>query len=161
MKKWVILFAVLIGFGIYANAQNKIAVIDFKAGTGVTQSDVEGLSAMFVTYFSPQGFALVERTQIDRIITEQGFQKSRLTEQQMVRIGQILNLSKIVVGDITVISGQYNVEVRAIDVETGVISAKDGATWARGTSYRELMRSLATRLAQQLYKKPEPVQIRY
>ncbi|MDR1348028.1 MAG: hypothetical protein LBJ63_06315 [Prevotellaceae bacterium] len=130
-----------------ANAQMKVAILDFKAGAGVEQADVDGVSSMFGTYFiDPQKFTLVERTQIDRVIAEQGFQYSALTNQQMVRIGQILNIQKIVVGDITVVSGQYNVDVRVVDVETGAVNATDGATWARSTSYRELMKNLATRL---------------
>ena len=45
-----------------------------------------------------------------------------------------------------IVSGQYNVDVRVVDVETGAINATDGATWARGTSYRELMKNLASQL---------------
>jgi hypothetical protein len=130
-----------------ANAQIQVAVLDFKAGAGVEQADVDGVSSMFGTYFiDPQKFTLVERTQIDRVIAEQGFQYSALTNQQMVRIGQILNIQKIVVGDITVVSGQYNVDVRIVDVETGAVNATEGATWVRSASYRELMENLATRL---------------
>jgi len=161
LGKTVIIAVTAIFTASIANAQERIAVLDFKAGAGVTQSEVEGLSAIFVTYFTPEGFILVERTQIDKVIAEQGFQYSTLTNQQMVKIGQILNLSKIVIGDVTVISKQYNVEVRAIAVETGEISAKDGATWAKESSFRKLMRNLATRLAKQLFQKPTPTPIRY
>ena len=60
-----------------ANAQMQIAVFDFKAGTGVGQGDVDGIAAIFGTYFiNPQKFTLVERTQINRVISEQGFQHS-------------------------------------------------------------------------------------
>ncbi|NDV83379.1 hypothetical protein [Bacteroides sp. 51] len=129
------------------NAQVKIAVLDFKAGVGVGQDDVDGISAIFGTYFiNPQKFTLVERTQVDRVIVEQGFQYSSLTNQQMVRIGQVLNISKMVVGNVNIVSGQYNVDVRVVNVESGAVEATDGATWARGTSYRELMKNLASRL---------------
>jgi hypothetical protein len=130
-----------------ANAQMKVAVLDFKAGVGVAQGDVDGISAIFGTYFiDPQKFTLVERTQIDKTIAEQGFQYSALTNQQMVKIGQILNIQKIVVGDVNIMNGQYNVDVRMVNVETGAVDATEGATWAKGTSYRELMKGLATRL---------------
>jgi hypothetical protein len=130
-----------------ANAQMKVAVLDFKAGVGVAQGDVNGISSIFGTYFiNPQKFTLVERTQIDKAIAEQGFQYSALTNQQMVKIGQILNIRKIVVGDVNIVSGQYNVDVRVVNVETEAVDATEGATWAQGTSYRELMKGLATRL---------------
>lgn len=45
-------------------AQPRIAVLDFNAGVRVKQSDVDGLSAIFNTYFSPQGYTVVERTRV-------------------------------------------------------------------------------------------------
>lgn len=124
----------------------RAAVMEFKAGVGVSQADVDGISAIFITYFRPSGYTMVERTQIDRVIEEQGFQRSRLTESQMVRIGQILNVSKIVVGDVNVVMGQYNVDVRVLNVQSGTIAATEGATFS-GTSYRGSMQSIAQKLA--------------
>jgi hypothetical protein len=132
-----------------ANAQDKmkIAVMDFKAGVGVEQGDVDGVSAIFSTYFNDHTkYILVERTQIDRVISEQGFQYSSLTNQQMVRIGQILNISRMVVGDVNIVAGQYNIDVRVVNAETGAVEFTDGETWVKGSSYRELMRKLAGRL---------------
>lgn len=124
----------------------RCAVLEFKAGAGISQNDVDGISAIFITYFRPSGYTMVERTQIDKAIVEQGFQRSNMTESQMVCIGQILNVSKIVVGDINVVMGQYNVDARVINVETGTITATEGATFA-GSSYRSCMQSIAQKLA--------------
>jgi tetratricopeptide (TPR) repeat protein len=141
------IIAVTMFIASIANAQMQIAVFDFKAGVGVNQSDVDGISAIFGTYFiSPQKFTLVERAQIDRVISEQGFQYSSLTNSQRKKIGEILNIQKMVVGDINVVSGQYNIDVRVVDVETGTVYPTEGATWEKGTSYRELMKSLASNL---------------
>lgn len=122
--------------------------MDFRAGTGV--ENVDGMSGVFGTYFTPQGYALVERTQIDRVIVEQGFQRSSLTQQQMVEIGQLLNLQNIVVGDIVVLNGQYDIDVRVVDVETGEVKFRDGETWAKGITYRDAMRNLAERLVSKM-----------
>lgn len=147
LKKSIVTFIIILSALSHANAQIKIAVMDFKAGVGVTQGDVDGISAIFGTYFiNPEKFILVERLQLDKTISEQGFQQSTLTQQQMVRLGKILNLSKIVIGNVNVVSGQYNVDVRMVNVETGAIEGTDGETWERGTSYRELMKNLANRL---------------
>ena len=124
----------------------RCAVLEFKAGVGISQNDVDGISAIFITYFRPAGYTMVERTQIDKVIEEQGFQRSRMTQAQMVRVGEILNVSKIVVGDINVVMGQYNVDARVINVETGTISATEGATFAT-SAYRASMQSVATKLA--------------
>lgn len=127
----------------------RAAVMEFKAGVGISQADVDGLSGIFITYFRPAGYTMIERTQIDCIIDEQQFQRSSLTESQMVRIGQLLNLSKIVIGDVNIVMGQYNVDVRVINVESGTIAATEGATFA-GASYREGMKNLAQKLAGQI-----------
>lgn len=130
------------------NAQ-RCAVLEFKAGVGISQADVDGISAIFITYFHPAGYTMVERTQIDKAIDEQGFQRSEMTESQMVRIGQILNVSKIVIGDVNVVMGQYNVDARVINVESGSIAAAEGATFT-GSSYRATMQSLAQKLASKI-----------
>ena len=127
----------------------RAAIMEFKAGVDITQADVDGISGIFTTYFRPAGYTMIERTQIDRIIEEQRLQRSTLTESQMVRVGQLLNLSKIVIGDVNIVMGQYNVDVRVINVESGTIAATEGATFS-GSSYRETMKSLAQKLAGQI-----------
>ena len=151
MKKFLVLFGFMLLLTTSLFAQ-RAAVMEFKAGVGISQADVDGLSGIFTTYFRPAGFTMVERTQIDRVISEQGFQRSSLTEAQMVRIGEILNLSMIVIGDINVVAGEYNVDARVVNVESGVIIATDGESF-RG-SYRNSMKQLAQRLAGQVAIKP-------
>ena len=143
--KRILLFTAMLMMTLGISAQ-RAAVMEFKAGAGISQADVDGISAIFITYFRPDGYTMVERTQIDRVIEEQGFQRSSLTESQMVRIGQILNVSKIVIGDVNVVMGQYNVDVRVINVQSGTIAATEGATFS-GESYRTTMQSLAQKLA--------------
>ena len=144
MKKLV--FIIMISLTALSMQAQRCAVLEFKAGVGISQNDVDGISAIFITYFRPAGYTMVERTQIDKVIEEQGFQRSNMTQSQMVRVGQILNVSKIVIGDINVVMGQYNVDTRAINVETGTISATEGATFAT-SSYRSSMQSVAQKLA--------------
>ena len=146
MKKHFFILIMLFAFNVSAFSQ-RIAVLEFNAGAGISQADVDGISAIFNTYFSPKGYTLVERTQINRVIDEQNFQRGKITQDQMVRIGQILNVSKVVLGDINLVLKQYNVDVRVIDVESGTIAAKEGTTWNPGHSYRTMMKNLATRLA--------------
>lgn len=145
MKK-IILLGLMCLTALTMQAQ-RCAVLEFKAGVGISQADVDGISAIFITYFQPAGYTMVERSQIDKAIEEQRFQRSSMTESQMVRIGQILNVSKIVVGDVNIVMGQYNVDARVINVETGTVTATEGATFAKGASYRATMQSLAQKLA--------------
>ncbi len=154
MKRTLMILVMLL-LCVTGNSQ-RIAVLDFNAGVGVSQADVDGISAIFNTYFSPRGYTLVERTQIDKAIDEQNFQRGKFTESQMVRIGQILNVSNVVVGDVNIVAGQYNVDVRVINVQSGTIQATEGATWTSGTSYRNMMKSIAEKLANKIAINPQP-----
>ena len=120
---------ILLSLISFTTTGQRIAVLEFSAGVGVSLGDVDGLSSIFTTYFHPYNYTLVERSEIDRVIDEQQLQRSSITESQMINIGKILNLSKLVVGKINIIAGEYNVDVRVINVETGVIVATDGASF--------------------------------
>lgn len=143
MKK-VFLLSMLCLAALTMNAQ-KCAVLEFRGAQSVSVSDVDGISEMFMTYFHPAGYTMVERAQIDKVISEQGFQRSSLTDAQAVKVGRILNVSKVVVGKVSRLGGQYQVDVRVVDVESGHDVALEGATFSG--DYRTNVRNLATKLA--------------
>lgn len=143
---WLIVMLVLTSS---AFAQ-RIAILNFNAGSGVTQVEVDGLSSIFNTYFTPKGAEIVERTSVDKILQEQKFQNSRFTNTDMVALGELLNVSLIVVGDVNFVMEQYNIDVRVVNVQTGTIVAKDGALWSKGGNYRDMMRVLGERLSKSL-----------
>lgn len=158
MKKLFYLLLVLLC--VSCNSQNnlvqRIAVVDFNAGVGISQQDVDGIAAIFNTYFSPEGYTFVERTTVKSILREQNFQKGKLTEREMVKLGELLNVQKLVIGDVNIVDYEYNLDVRVVDVESGEIAAKEGATWRQDASYRGLMQGLASRLAKQIEPKQAP-----
>ena len=137
----------------------RVAVLNFNAGSGVTQMEVDGLSSIFNTYFAPKGAEIVERTSVDKILQEQKFQNSRFTNTDMVALGEMLNVSLIIVGDINVVMEQYNVDVRVVNVQTGTIVAKDGTSFSKGGSYRDMMKELGERLSNSLELEIEKFQI--
>lgn len=135
----------------------RCAVLEFEAVRSVSSTDVEGISEMFMTYFRPNGYTMVERAQIDKVLSEQNIQKSKITQKNMIRLGEILNVSKIVIGKISKLGGEYQVDVRVVDVESGHDIAFEGASF--NGSYRNNVRKLATKLASQIeinsvYKEP-------
>lgn len=156
-RKVLWLIAMLV-FTTSAFAQ-RVAVLNFNAGSGVTQMEVDGLSSIFNTYFSPKGAEIVERTSVDKILQEQKFQNSRFTNTDMVALGEMLNVSLVVVGDINVVMEQYNVDVRVVNVQTGTIVAKDGTSFSKGGSYRDMMKELGERLSNSLELEIEKFQI--
>lgn len=147
-NKFFCLIATFLCCIVIAKAQGvSVGIINFKAGVGLTQQDIDGVSAIFTTYIiNPSEYTLVERNQIDKIIEEQKLQRSNLTDSDMVRVGKIMNLSFIIIGDINLVMGEYNIDVRLINVEDGNIVATEGASWSSGMSYREVMQKIAERL---------------
>ena len=148
MKLRFYVLASLLMLAFTANAQ-RAAVLDFKANGGVSQQTVDGITAIFATYFQPEGYTMVERTQIDKVLGEQGFQHKKSTDKQMVKIGKILNVSKVVVGDVNLLLGNYNIDARVINLETGTIDAVQGASFS-DTSYRTVIQQLAEDLASRI-----------
>ena len=125
----------------------RIAILNFNAGAGVKQNEVDGLSAIFGTYFKPKGAKFIERTRVDKVLQEYKMQKSRLTNTDMVAMGEQLNASLVVVGDVTVMLGEYNIDVRVVNVQTAEVVAGDGISFDTNTSPRTTMQHLGERLS--------------
>lgn len=143
MKKLVLLTAMCL-MALSMNAQ-KCAVLEFRGSASVSVADIDGISEMFMTYFRPSGYTMIERAQIDKVISEQHFQRSNITDNQAVQLGKILNASVVVLGKVSMLGGQYQVDVRAVNVQSGYDMAFEGATFSG--DYRTNVRNVATKLA--------------
>ena len=126
----------------------RYAVLEFDAAKGISITQVDGISEMFATCFNPRGYTEVDRSYINRVLSEQNLQHSAKTESIAVRVGKIMNVSKVVVGKVSMLGGQYQVDVKVVDVETEVSIAKDGATVTG--NYREKICELARRVASRI-----------
>ena len=161
MKKLYLLLSFLLVLGSL-NAQDnkkmKIAVMEFKPGVGVTSKEVEGLSDMLInTLFETKKFDIVERSQLNKVLEEQNLQGSELTIEQLAQVGRILGVESVLVGTVNFLAehrnlngsviGEYNVDVRAVDVESGQIVTTAGATKPSDASYRSMMEAIAIQLA--------------
>ena len=145
-----ILCVLLLATSLSAQNSNRIAVFEFKAGANLKQEDVTGISNMFITHFQPDGYTLVDRTALDKILSEQRLQHSEITDSQKIELGKIYNISKIVNGTVNLANGEYNVDVVVIDVTRGSVVAKDGKTFPKSSSYRNSIKELATSLAKKI-----------
>jgi hypothetical protein len=164
MKKTSLLIMLLLAFAMVATAQNKkmkIAVMDFKAGVGVNAAEVEGLSDMLInTLYESGKFSIVERSQINQVLKEQKFQASELTNEQLAEVGRILGVESVLIGTVNFLAehknpdgsmtGEYNVDVRAVDVESGEVVTTAGAAKSTGSTYRSMMEKIGRQLAANL-----------
>ena len=145
-----ILCVLLLATSLSAQNSNRIAVFEFKAGANIKQEDVTGISSMFITHFQPDGYTLVDRTALDKILSEQRLQHSEITDSQKIELGKIYNISKIVNGTVNLANGEYNVDVVVIDVTRGSVVAKDGKTFPKSSGYRNSIKELAASLAKKI-----------
>ena len=132
------------------NEKMKIAVMDFRDGVGVNRSEVDGLSDMLInTMFKTGKFEIIERTQLNQVLKEQKLQ-GELTTQQLAKVGRILGVESILVGTVNYVRGEYNIDVRAVDVETAMIVTTAGASKKSMSSYRKMMEKIGKQLAKNL-----------
>lgn len=149
MKK-LFLLSMMCLMALAVQAQ-RCAVFHFNAGKGVAKEDVEGISYIFNSNFFPEGYTMLERSVIDKTIEKEGFSRTGMTQQQMLRVGRVLNATYIAVGEMTVFMDEYNVDARIIDVATGGTVAAESASFSR-TKYRDKMKRVAKRLAEKVVR---------
>lgn len=71
---------------------------------------------------SSGAFTVIERSEMNEILKEQGFQQAGCTSDECaVEIGKLLNINRICAGSVGKVGTLYSVTLRMIDVETGQI----------------------------------------
>jgi len=113
-----------------ASSREKItmAVLDFEA-KNVTQSNAEAVTDLLRTeLFNTGNFKVVERQRIQKILEEQRFQMSGMTDaNQAVEIGRLLNVQKIMIGTLTKLGTTHIINTRIVDVRTGLVILAEAA----------------------------------
>ncbi|MFH1958467.1 MAG: CsgG/HfaB family protein [bacterium] len=120
--KWHSALAFMILFPVFANAQENIAVLDFKA-INASAAEASAISEFIRTALVNKGvFNVLERSNIDKILAEQGFQQTGCTRNECaVRIGKILNVQEAIVGSYTEIGNLHVITANVVDIETSRI----------------------------------------
>jgi len=99
----------------------RVAVIDLQ-GKGVSKMVSYAVSDLIRSEMVRTGmFIIVERTQMNEILKEQGLQMSGCTDSACaVEMGKLLSARKILMGEINQLGQSYVITVRIVDVEKGV-----------------------------------------
>lgn len=130
-----------------ATSTINIAVADFSS-LNVSQADAAIISGFVRTELVRLGsFDIMDRNNMDLVLTEQKFQSSGCTEQQCaVEMGKLLNVHQIVVGSLSKLLEKYYVTVSLIDVETGKIIASYDAEASSGGELKKVSGVLARKI---------------
>ena len=109
------------------NTQQYIALLNLEA-KGVTSEEASIITDRFRAHFvNMSKFKVMERSNMDKILKEQGFQQTEYcnTTECSVKIGQILSVNVIITGSVTKLGGIFSINVRMLDVQTGQIIKED------------------------------------
>jgi len=93
-------------------------------GKNVTQEDASILSDKLRGELLKTGrFQVMERAQMDAILTEQGFQRTGVCADDacLVEMGQLIGVQKMIAGSIGKLGSMYLVSIRMIDMAKGKI----------------------------------------
>lgn len=110
-----------------AQAQKRnYAVIGLKNAEGVSSGEAEIIAdRLRIELFNTGGANMMERDQMQDILSEQGFQASGACTDEacMIEMGQLLGVERLVSGSIGKLGSMFLLNFRAIDVQTAKIIA--------------------------------------
>ena len=130
LSKFGLLFVLFLvnAFSLFSQeTRASVAIVDLHVSRNVLDrgslyaniSRAESMVGILTTELvNSRRFRVIERSRIDQIIREQGFQRTQLSEAQVVRVGRILGVNYIITGEVS-----HIINIRLINVETGEIVA--------------------------------------
>lgn len=105
-----------------------LAVLDFEAKGGVSKDEASIITERFRAQLLRSGrFRIMERTKMQEILKEQGFQQSGLcdTTECSVEMGRLLSVNRILSGSVSKFGNIYSLSARIMDVEKGNILVEE------------------------------------
>jgi len=122
--KQLLFFSVLFFIATTIQAQNKasIAVLPLQSN-GISPSEALVLTDELLSVLVQSNvYKVVERSNMESVLEEQGFQMSGCTSSECaVEAGKLLGVQKMVTGSVGKLGEIYNINLRLFDVETGEI----------------------------------------
>lgn len=161
MKRLLLLVIILIFSGykisLSGEARITIAVVDF-SGKNMSAMDASVATDFLRTAFvNSKYFKVTDRNNMEIILSEQSFQQTGCTtEDCAVKIGNVLNVQEIIIGDISKLGKIYYITANVVDVETCEIVIPDRVECS---SQRKLAYTMEV-LAQRIEKKFKEEKIR-
>ncbi len=144
--------------------QLTIGVIDLEAN-GVEETEAKAITERLRIYLGRTGiFEVIERNQMESIMTEMGFQASGAcnTDECVVQVGQVLGASKMVAGSVSKVGNLYSLQIRMVDITTSRIENPlfvdvNGIEQVLLTATQDIANDLAGLVRQQLGVPFEPI----
>ncbi|MBC8402784.1 MAG: PEGA domain-containing protein [Candidatus Marinimicrobia bacterium] len=112
---------IMIGF-LYSNPITTIAVLDLEA-RGMSTSEAAILTDRLRSTLIKVGqYTVVDRANMEEVLTEQGFQQTGCTSDECVaEVGKLLGVQHMVSGSLGRFGKAYTIQLQILNVETGAI----------------------------------------
>lgn len=105
-----------------ADAKKTVAIADFTSTNAPAGESVALSQLVRSAVVRSNAFIVVDKKNMDSLLAEQAFQQTGCTSQECaVKLGKILNVQKMVVGDYTLMGNVRYLMVQLVDVESGQI----------------------------------------
>ena len=123
MKRTVILFLlILVASVLFGQSSEKplISILDFKA-SDISKAEAELFVDFMTTHIIETGkYRVLDRSQRQAILEEIEFSAADCTDERcQLEIGRLLAANQIIVGSLGGIGGQYILNIKLLDVQTG------------------------------------------
>jgi TolB-like protein len=134
MKKYIaFLLVLLLAAGTAGAAESRKDKVKINVPKQLAASITENVSSEIA---DSHAFQIVERSQMDKIMKEQAFSLSGASaDSDAVKIGQLAQAQKLLVGSVNKIGSSYIVTARIVDIEKGTVEL---ATKVTATSENDL-----------------------
>ena len=122
MKHYLRIFALILTLSYITAQESKttLAVLDFE-GRGITSFEAATLTDRFTSEIGKtESMVLVDRTMVEEILTEQGFQQSGCTTDECaVEVGAMLGVQFMISGAIGKLGDTFTIDAKMVSVESG------------------------------------------
>ena len=128
-------------------------MLDFRA-QNVSGSDSAIVSDFLRTSLVQGGyFRVIDRTNMERILSEHSFQMTGCTDQSCaIEIGKLLNAEYMAIGSYSKIEGTLFITVNVVSVETAQIVMSERKQFKKITNIEKIVNGFANKIAKDIYK---------
>ncbi|MFA5857815.1 MAG: CsgG/HfaB family protein [Elusimicrobiota bacterium] len=96
-------------------------------------------------------FNVIERSNMDKILAEQGFQNTGCTTQECaIKMGRLLNVQSILVGSFSKLMEIYYINVRLVDVEQGLAVMAESVKCKSAEELQDAVAQLSQKIMQRI-----------
>jgi len=143
-----IIITALLTVPAFSAEKMRIAVMDFKA-VGVSEKSARVISNIVRTQLIKMDTCIVvERTQMDAIMQEQGLQMSGCTDESCaIKVGRLMSANRILIGEVGSMGKAIVITVRIVDVEKGVSDFAEKETAPSEYELSKAVNNLTERLS--------------